>query len=335
MARAIEAWSSLVGPGLPMDIASATRRAVRLEQDGWDGCTIVDSQLAVPDSYVTLACCAGATTRIKLGTGTSNPATRHPSVIANAAASLQVASAGRMTLSLGRGDTSLLYIGGPPVSLRYFESSVRMVREYLHGNAVEERDASEFLSSTTHLRSSDDAENLQAQLSWAGDTYRPPELALAASGPKVIRLSARYADRIAFALGADVERLRWAVTQAREAAEQEGRDPAELRFAAYIPLFPHKDIQYAQELARITVMLMSRYTGATGTASQEPEQDAGSEAKFMDSQCLYGESDRCIDRIMEIAELGIDKFMFWSPDTELKAGESYASAVDVISKIRR
>src|SRR4030095_15646621 len=47
----------------------------------------------------------------------------------------------------------------------------------------------------------------------------------AASGPKVIAIAALHADRVMFALGADVERLKWGITLARKTRHDAGLDP--------------------------------------------------------------------------------------------------------------
>ena len=126
MNRNIELWTSLVAPGSSQEPRGIAARAVRLEADGWSGAVFSDSQLLAAEAFSVLMLCAQVTQRLKLGTGTSNPATRHPSVIASATAAVQVVSNGRMSLSVGRGDSSLAYIGAPPVPLAYFERAVAM-----------------------------------------------------------------------------------------------------------------------------------------------------------------------------------------------------------------
>src|SRR5687768_7437701 len=115
----MEIWTSLVSAAESKDPRRIVQRARDIERDGWTGAFYPDSQVMSPDAFPLLASCASATTQLKLGTGTSNPATRHPSVIASAVAAIQVLSDGRMTLSMGRGDSSLAYIGVPPVPLDY------------------------------------------------------------------------------------------------------------------------------------------------------------------------------------------------------------------------
>ena len=68
---------------------SAARQA---EQWGFDGMLVADSQDLNADVWVKLALSAAATSTLKLGTGVTNFVTRHPTVTASAAASLQAES---------------------------------------------------------------------------------------------------------------------------------------------------------------------------------------------------------------------------------------------------
>src|SRR4029077_11772816 len=60
----------------------APRAAARAEAAGWDGMVVVDSQNLSGDTFVALALAARETTKLRLGTGVTNPATRHPAACA-------------------------------------------------------------------------------------------------------------------------------------------------------------------------------------------------------------------------------------------------------------
>ena len=68
---AVEFWTS--GVGVPI---GNVRQAVRAEEAGFDGIVYVDSQNLAGDCYVAMALAAHQTTRLKLGTGVTNPFTR-------------------------------------------------------------------------------------------------------------------------------------------------------------------------------------------------------------------------------------------------------------------
>jgi 5,10-methylenetetrahydromethanopterin reductase len=58
----------------------STRLAVQAEADGWDGLLLADSQNLQAEVFVELALAVKPTERLLLGTGVTNPATRHPAV---------------------------------------------------------------------------------------------------------------------------------------------------------------------------------------------------------------------------------------------------------------
>lgn len=64
---------------------------------------------------------AAATTRLRIGPGVTNPATRHLTVTASAAATLQRESGGRASLGIGKGDSALSQIGLDALTVREFE----------------------------------------------------------------------------------------------------------------------------------------------------------------------------------------------------------------------
>src|SRR5205807_5864490 len=95
---------------------AAPRSATRAEAQGFDGILVVDSQNLAGDPFVGLALAARETSSVKLGTGVTNPATRHPAATAAAIASVHVASGGRAHLGIGRGDSALAHLGLAPAS---------------------------------------------------------------------------------------------------------------------------------------------------------------------------------------------------------------------------
>src|SRR4029079_15638759 len=85
----VEIWAS--GAGVPR---ANVRQAVRAEENGFDGIVYVDSQNLSGDCYIALALAAHATRTLQLGTGVTNPVTRHPAVTASAIATVQAESEG-------------------------------------------------------------------------------------------------------------------------------------------------------------------------------------------------------------------------------------------------
>jgi len=101
-------------------VEEIAQQAHQAEDAGFDGMFITDSQNLWMECWVALTVAATETERLKLGTAVTNPVTRHAAVTADAAASLQEVSKGRVLLGIGRGDSALAYLGHAPASLPRF-----------------------------------------------------------------------------------------------------------------------------------------------------------------------------------------------------------------------
>src|SRR5919108_1516064 len=96
-----------------------------------------DSHLIWREAYVNMAAVALNTTRVKVGTGVTNPLTRHPLVVASAYATLEEYSPGRMVVGIGLGDSSVETMGMKPAKLSFFEKTMHEVRDLLAGKEVQ------------------------------------------------------------------------------------------------------------------------------------------------------------------------------------------------------
>jgi len=123
--------------------------AIRLEQAGyravWAWDQLVgrgDRTVPVVEQWTILATAAGATTRLGVGTFVTNAGLRHPALLAKMAATLQNASGGRLTLSLGIGGGAKAAASyGMPFAdkgerLRRLEDAVAVIRALWTGGPV-------------------------------------------------------------------------------------------------------------------------------------------------------------------------------------------------------
>jgi 5,10-methylenetetrahydromethanopterin reductase len=78
------------------------------EELGFARVWVYDEGLAMRDVYVAMTAIAAATTTVHIGTGITNPYTRHPSTTAAAIATLHEMSGGRVFLGLGAGGSLTL-----------------------------------------------------------------------------------------------------------------------------------------------------------------------------------------------------------------------------------
>ena len=319
----LEIWAT--GAGIP---GLAARRAAAAEQAGYDGLALVDSQNLAGDCYVGLALAAKATTRLRLATGVTNPVTRHPAATAAAIAAVHAESAGRAVLGIGRGDSALAHLGYAPAAPAVFEHALARIQGYLRGEEVPfEADAN---LATLGLADAPKA----SRLAWLSRELPKVPVDVAATGPRMIGIAARLAERITFAVGADPARLRWAIETAREARRKAGLDPADLSLGAWLNVVVHDDPEQARRLGEGGLALFARFSALHGTpvgpaseadrallrrvhdaydmnrhARTGSQQAALLDADFATRFAVYGPPAAVIARLRELSTLGLERFM--------------------------
>jgi 5,10-methylenetetrahydromethanopterin reductase len=298
------------------EIGTAPAQAERAEQTGWDGITFTDSQNLVGDPFVAVALAAAATERLRFATGVTNAYTRHPAALANVAATVQETSGGRFVLGIGRGDTALFHLGKPPMPVARFVAAVTELQAYLGNTAI-------------------DCDGRESRLQFL-DRCRQPKVPLdvAVSGPRMIEFAARIAERVTFAVGADIDRVGWAIDLAHKAAADAGRDPADVSFGAYVNVGGHPDLDAARDLIRGAVAAFAHFSsmpGSTGAGLSEADRGVVAEVgrrydsnqhlsnaaahtnaldpAFVDRFAVVGTPDVCADRLRGLAALGLERFV--------------------------
>jgi 5,10-methylenetetrahydromethanopterin reductase len=323
-----------------------TEIAEMAEGDGWDGLALTDSQNLGGDTFAALALAARATRRIILATGATNPATRHPAVIASAIATIQVESRGRAFLGIARGDSAMAYIGRKPLPLDEFGASLAKIQTYLRGESV-------------------DCDGFASQIQWiAHELENLPKvpMSVAATGPKVIRLAAAIAESITFSVGAEPARLKASIDLAKAARQQAGLPP--MRFGAYVNAVAHPDIRVARNLVRARMGVYARFStmdravlnslpqadravGEELVRTYDMQSHAASGARheaalvddFVDRFGVVGPSERVAERLTELVGLGLDHVVIVghgrTTPPEIFAESSQRFCSEVIPAVRR
>lgn len=352
MNKRTEFWTNIAAS----DPRAVGAEAKSLEDDGWDGAVMVDSQCMFPEVWGSLMLAAHATSRIKLATAVTNPITRHPSVTASAAASLQLASGGRAVLGIGRGDSALAYVGASPLPIAAFEHYLEVLQTYLRGELVEMADASAMV-----VNAKAGFDNLAigsgpagSSLKWLAD-YDLPKVPVEsfATGPKAIASSARVAERVMLGLAGEISRVAWGAEIARAAARDAGRD---VGVGCVVLAMPHEDVATARDLARPTVSTMARFSvmnnkviGPATPAQTDTllkiaavydmnKHGAGAAAQttvadddFIDQFGVVGTVDTCVERLQQFVDLGLDRVTLVRPYTATSEGDhSYRLLVDEV-----
>jgi 5,10-methylenetetrahydromethanopterin reductase len=300
-----------------------------------------------------------ATTTLKLATAVTNTATRHPSVAATAAASVQAETGGRFVLGIGRGDSALAYIGMAPAPLGQFAHHLERLQGYLRRDEVPfdlETDAVNGLRSSETLHM--DSEPTVSRLRWLRDANPKVPVDVAASGPKVIEIAARLADAVTFAVGVDPDRLGWAIGHARSCRADAGLDPETLGLGTYVPLFVHDDRATARHLISGSVGSYARFSVMHGTVAgpvsesqretltkvhqaydmtahftQGSRQSKQLTDEVIDAFAIAGPPSYCLERLAELREMGLRRFYLTGPGLRSDPDDAAASHRRIVNEI--
>ncbi len=184
------------------------------EELGFSHIWIGDSHLIWREAYVNMAAVALNTSKVKIGTGVTNPLTRHPSVVASAYATLEEFAPGRMIVGIGLGDSSVETMGMKPAKLAYFEKTLGQMRDLLAGKEVRL-----------------DTGKIHIKHPCKGKV----PIYVAASGPKMLELSGRIADGIIVLVGVADEYLRQAKERIEAGAIAAGRKLSDINLVLWVP----------------------------------------------------------------------------------------------------
>ncbi len=315
--------------------------AQQCEAQGWDGQMFMDSQSLSADPWVLMGAWAAATERLQLCTGVTNPLTRHPAVTAACAASVHSVSGGRAVLGIGRGDSALAYLGHAPVSPAVFEQSLRELQALLAGGEVD---------FSAHATTGEAGSARELSLGHRPEATRlkwlPPELPkvpldVAATGPKIIAMGAALAERVTFSVGAIPERLRWALDLAAQARSAAGPGAGGISYGAQLIVVCHPDIEAVMPAASSFVAPLARFQVIQGNAagpqvagdaenfdairrgydmnrhseaiSHEKLGGATLSPEFVRRFAIVGPPEHCVERLLELHALGIERFVIVGP----------------------
>jgi probable F420-dependent oxidoreductase len=286
------------------------------ERHGFGYAWTYDSHVLWQESVPMLAVAARETSKIRLGHFVTNPATRDPTVLASAYATLQDLSNGRMAMGIGRGDSAVRVIGRQPMKVAEFERSCAMVRAFMNGGEVEWNDK-------------------QLQLKWVRPELPPIPMWIAGYGPRALAVAGRVADGVIIQL-ADPEIIQWIMATARQAAEEAGRDPAQLKCIVGAPAHISDDLADAREQVRWFPAMVSNHVmdlidryGADGSAVPKALTEYVQARKFYDYNehsrvgaahgefvtdeicdrfCVLGTAEQAKSKLQDLQGIGVDQF---------------------------
>jgi F420-dependent oxidoreductase-like protein len=244
---------------------------------------------AAHDAWTTLAGLAAHTSKLRLGSLVSPVTFRHPSVLANAVATVDHISGGRVELGMGAGWMELEHTAFgfpfPPLSERLERLAEEV--EIVHRLWTEEH----VTFSGRHYRLED-----CPALPKPVQRPRPPILIGGRAKPGSVRPAVRFADEYNL-IGSSLDEYAAARKSLDEACERAGRDPSTLRLSVMTGFLLGADRGGLLEHARLT---MERWG-----AELAPEEAL---ARF-EARGTAGTPEQLLEGFSRLEEAGVERIM--------------------------
>jgi 5,10-methylenetetrahydromethanopterin reductase len=295
--------------GLPVPETAAF--IAQCEAAGFTGVGVHDHQHSGRDVFLTLALAAQRTSRLALYPATTNPLTRHPTVLASLAQSMEEIAPGRASLTIGPGYLAVVSIGRGRASLQTMRESVTAIRMLLRGERVS------FNGAETRLR------NVSA---------RPTPVYITASGPRMIELAGEVADGAFILVGLHPKAVAAARARLEAGARRAGRDlrgfktvfitpatvDADGRAARRWPQQWFKPGQPYLKYPSAANLVWLRECGIDLPDDVVPERIADEQAaEICDAFGLFGSAQDCLQRLKRAeAESGIEHVFVFPTHTQ-------------------
>jgi probable F420-dependent oxidoreductase len=297
-----------------------------------------DSHLLWEEPFVIYSQILAATRRVLVGPMVTNPATRDWTVTASLFATLNEMYGNRTICGIGRGDSAVRVLNGRPTTLATLRECIGVVRELANGRAAE--------VNGTWLR-----------FPWGLGSRL--EIWVAGYGPKALSLAGEVGDGFILQL-ADPDIAAWTIDAVRTAAASAGRDPADLRICVAAPAYvggaddvsmAHQRDQcrwfggmvgnhvadlvarYGANGSAVPAALTAYIKGRTGYDYNEHGHAGNPHATFVpdeivDRFCLLGPAEAHVNRLGELAALGVDQFaVYLQHDAKTATLETYGEQV--------
>jgi 5,10-methylenetetrahydromethanopterin reductase len=251
-------------PGEPAEFVSWVTQA---EDSGFELVGISDSQAVYRDVYVSAALCATNTSRVRFGPRVINPITRHPSVAAAAAATVEELAPGRTMVGIGTGYSAVYTLGLKPANRAGLREYVQAMRGLMTtGEAVYQGN--------------------QCTMSWG--RKRVP-IYIAAAGPRTLRLAGQIADGAIIATGLLPEVVQDSIAQVEAGAREAGRDPSEIDLWWFPLMNIAADRQTAIQDIKMSLASPGSQLAQRGTAGKHVPPELEPKFRELDARYRYDE----------------------------------------------
>jgi 5,10-methylenetetrahydromethanopterin reductase len=278
------------------------------ENLGYHNAWFGDSQNIWREAYITMGAVASRTNRIMIGTGVTNPVTRHLAVLASAWATLQEYVPARAILGIGAADSAVRTLGEKPVKIDTLERAIATLRTLMSGDAYSDERSGQ----TYHL-----AHSVPARV----------PIYVAASGPKLLEMAGRVADGAIMLVGTDPTFIEAGLRAVNAGLRSAGRRREDFEVVLWTPTSILDDSAAARELvkahiARVVirplpadldpaVMEEVKRIRASYDYYQHMQTSADHGTEVPDSLvphfALAGNPEECLAQLKQIADCDVDQ----------------------------
>jgi coenzyme F420-dependent glucose-6-phosphate dehydrogenase len=297
----------------PRELLEYSRKAEAL---GFDTVAVSDhfqpwrhSTGHAPNALVWLGALGNATSRVTLATSVLTPTLRyHPSIVAQAFATLACLNPGRVILGVGTGEamnetpaTMAEWPGAKERRLRLAES-IKLIRRLWSEERVSFEGAYYRTDRATIYDRPDE----------------PVPIHVAASGPLAAKLAGRVGDGFICTSGKRPELYDELLSGVRAGAEAAGREPAAIDRSIEIKVSYDRDLDYARRACEWWAALAlspEEKMGVEDAVEMERLADAAldrAHTRFI----VSADPQECAERIEAYVDLGFDHLVFHAPGTD-------------------
>jgi 5,10-methylenetetrahydromethanopterin reductase len=232
--------------------------------------------------------------------------------------SLHELSGGRARMGIGIGAAAVEDVGAKPTKVADLASAVASVRELWSGNEL-------------------CLDGAKCRLQYAASDPKAIPIYLAASAPRLTRLSGEIADGLLCNIGVEPRQISATLRTVEQGALSAGREPRDVKVAARIPACISDDADsrfYVR--ARVATAALRRAPSEFNEEdlqtlqkirqAYDPREHLRLNAAYaeqvtdslIDKFALAGRPEECLERVRAIVETGIDELnmAFMHPDTE-------------------
>ncbi len=293
-------------------VSSSWRR--QAEQRGFSHVWTFDSHLLWQEPFVIYSQMLAATRKVYVGPMVTNASTRDWTVTASLFATLNEMFGNRTICGIGRGDSAVRVTNGKPASLATLREAIGVIRGLANDEEVTYKGG-------------------RLRFPWSAGSRL--DVWVAAYGPKALALTGEVGDGFILQL-ADPDIAAWSIKAVREAAEAAGRDPASIAICVAAPAYVGDDLAHQRDQCRwfggmvgnhvadivarygagggaVPEALTSYIEGRHGYDYNEHGRAGNVHTDFVpdeviDRFCLLGPPERHVERLQELASLGVDQF---------------------------